>query len=161
MIARRGLAARSIVGAPIGAVLAFMLITGVLVRHAHSHPSSGIAQGAFLGWGAAGLLCGGVCVLAARETLFRIGVARAWLIGALWSATFVAVAMLTITCATALYTITLVLDAPGLAGEGNGPFQLLSVGVSLVIVTAGMALLAALAASSVGRTWRRLQRSPA
>jgi hypothetical protein len=61
------------------------------------------------------------------------------------------------TCATALYTIVLALDAPGLAGEGNGPFQLVSVGVSMVIVTVGMGLFAVLAASSVGRTWRCLQ----
>lgn len=148
---------RALVGAPIAAVLAFMLITGVLIRYAHSHPSNGIAQGTFLGWGAAGLLCGGVCVIAAREALLAIGVARAWLVGSLWFASFVSMAMVVMTCATALYTIVLALDAPGLAGEGNGPLQLVSVGVSLVIVTVGMALFAMLAASSVGRTWRCLR----
>jgi hypothetical protein len=150
---------RALVRAPIAAVLAFMLVTGVLVRYAHSHPSSGVAQGVFLGWGVAGLLCGGVCVIAAREALLRIGVARAWLVSALWSATFVSTAMIVMTCATALYTIVLTLDAPSLAGEGNGPFQLVSVDFSLVIVTVGMALFAALAASSVGRTWRSLRRT--
>jgi hypothetical protein len=152
---------RAIVSAPIAAVLAFMLLTAVLVRLAHSHPSSGIAPAAFLVWGVAGLLCDGICVFAARQALFRIGVARAWLIGALWAATLVTAAMIVMTCATALYTLALVLDAPGLAGEGDGPFQLMSVGLSLVIATVGMALFAALAAGSVGRTWGRLRRGPA
>jgi hypothetical protein len=159
---------RAIVGVPIAAVLAFILITAVLVRIAnshqslaYSHPSSDLAQATFLAWGVVGLLCGGVCVLAARKALFGIGVARAWLIGALWSATFVSMAMIAMACATALYTIALMLDAPGLTGEGNGPFQLVSVGVSLVIVTVAMTLFAALAVSSVGRTWRCVRRSPA
>jgi hypothetical protein len=159
---------RAIVSVPITTVLAFMLITAVLVRLAHSHPSlaqshpSGdTAQAAFLVWCIGGLLCGGVCVVAARRALLRIGIARAWLIGALWSATFVSMAMIMMTCATALYTIALMLDAPGLASEGNGPFQLVNVGVSLIVVIVGMALFAALAAGSVGRTWRCLRRSSA
>src|ERR1700739_100710 len=82
------------------------------------------------------------------------GVARAWLIGTLSCATLVAVAMVVITCATALYLIALVLDAPDLVGEGNGPLQPLSVGASLGVVTVGMVPLTALAGISVKRAWR-------
>ncbi len=76
-------------------------------------------------------------------------------------ATFVSMAMIVMTCETALYTIALMLDAPGLAGEGNGPFQLVNVGVSLAVVIVEIALFAALAAGSVGRTWQCLRRSSA
>lgn len=151
----------TIVSSPVIAVLVFMLFTALLVRYAHSHPTGGIGQAAFLAWGVAGLLCGGVCVAAARKALFAIGVARTWLMGGLWSATLVAAAMIAIACATALYTIALVLDAPGLAGTGNGPYELVSVGASLVVLTVGMALLAMFAAISVGRTWRCVRREPA
>lgn len=152
---------RMIVSIPIAAVLVFMLITGLLAAGSHSHAASGLGQAAFIAWGVAGLLCGGVCVVAARKALFVIAIPRTWLIGALWSATFTAAAMVVIACATALYTIALVLDAPSLAGAGNGPYQLVGVGVSLGVVTVVMALLAALAASGLRRTLGGLRRDVA
>jgi hypothetical protein len=36
-------------------------------------------------------------------------------------------------CGTAVYLVALAHDAPGLAGQGNGPLELLSVGASLAI----------------------------
>jgi hypothetical protein len=62
--------------------------------------------------------------------------------------------MCVITVASALYTIALFTDASRLASSGNGPFQLVSVGVSLVLQLLVMVLAAALAATTTRRGWR-------
>jgi hypothetical protein len=61
--------------------------------------------------------------------------------------------MLAITLATAVYAVALPLDAPTLAGEPNGPLQLISVGVSLVVQLIAMSAFGALAMISTRRAW--------
>ncbi len=149
-----------LIGAPVAALLLFAVATLLLVllahgprgAHAGGDPTTA-AQGAFVAWGLGGLACGAVCVAAARRALFWIDVPRPWLIVALGLATLVAGAMVAIALATALYAGALQLDAPALAGAGNGPFQLVSTGVSLIAEAVAMAGLGLLALLSAGRGW--------
>ncbi len=150
-----------LVGAPIAALLLFAVATGLLVllahnaRGAHATGDPGTAaQGAFLAWALGGLACGAVCVAAARRALFRIDVPQPWLLAALRLATLVAGAMVAIALAAALYTIALLFDAPTLAGAGNGPFQLVSTGISLAAEAIAMAGLGVSALLSTSRSWR-------
>ena len=53
-------------------------------------------------------------------------------------ATAVTLGMVGIAIATAVYLAALLRDAPALAGQGNGPLELLSVGASLAVVLAVM-----------------------
>ena len=61
------------------------------------------------------------------------------------------VAMALIVLAGAGYFAFLLLDAPSLAGEANGPFGLLSVGLSLGLQVTTMSVAATTAAISVRR----------
>jgi hypothetical protein len=149
-----------LVGAPVAVLLLFAVATVLLVLLAHSvhgaraagDPGTA-AQGAFVAWALGGLACGAVCVTAARRALFGIELPQRWLLAALRLATLVAGAMVAIALAAALYTIALLLDAPTLAGAGNGPFQLVSTGVSLVAEVVAMAGLGLVALSSTRRAW--------
>ncbi|MGH2833195.1 MAG: hypothetical protein ACRDK2_10515, partial [Solirubrobacteraceae bacterium] len=86
-----------------------------------------------------------------------------WLVGALAAATLVTAAMLVIAAATTVYAVALPFDAPALAGEPNGPLQLLSVSVSLVVQLIEMSVCAILAMTSTRRAWAALspRRRPA
>ena len=63
--------------------------------------------------------------------------------------------------ATTLYVVSLAVDASGLAAEGNGPFGVPSVGVSIAIQLAIMLAAAGLASLSTRRGWRALRSSAA
>lgn len=142
---------------PFAVVILFTTATALLALLAHSeqaHHAGTLSQGAFVAWGLSGLACGAVCVMAARKALFSIHVARAWLTRALSFATLVAGAMLAITLASALYAIALPIDASNLAGEPNGPFQVMSTSVSLVVQLIAMSACGALAMTSARRAWR-------
>jgi hypothetical protein len=56
--------------------------------------------------------------------------------------------MAAIALGTAVYLVALAHDAPGLAGQGNGPLELLSVGASLAIQLAVMVIV--LVPASIG-----------
>ncbi len=147
-----------LIGAPVAALLLFAAATVLLALLAHgTHArsrASAPGQGAFVVWAFGGLACGAVCVVSARGALFKIDVADAWLIAALQLATLLAGAMVAIAVATALYAITLQLDAPALAGAGNGPLGLVSTGLSLALEAVAMAALGASALLSTSRSWR-------
>ncbi len=147
---------RRLVSLPPLAVLVFVGLTRVLLL-AHPEPAdhtSTVGGIAFIIWGVAGLACGAVCVVAARAALFAVAVPRWRLLAAYACGTLVTVAMAAITLAVMLYAIALFADASSLAASGNGPFQLVSVGVSLVVQLVVMALTATLAATSTQRGWR-------
>ena len=119
-----------------------------------AHPTSSAGAIAFLTWGVAGLGCAAVCVVAARGALFAVAMPRWRLVAAFACGTFVTAAMVAIALATTLYGIALFADASHLAASGNGPFQLLSTGVSLAVQLLVMVLAATLAATSTRRGWR-------
>jgi hypothetical protein len=148
---------RALLGAPVAALLLLAAATGLLVllaRGAHGAGDPGAAaQLAFLPWALAGLACGAICVGATRQALFTIDLPRPWLLAALALATLVAGAMVAIALAAALYAIALQLDAPALAGAGNGPFQLVSTGASLIAEAVAMAALGLVALVSTRRSW--------
>ena len=56
--------------------------------------------------------------------------------------------------ATAIYAIALTLDASQLAGQPNGPFQLLTMTASLILQLVVMVGASALAAIATRRGWR-------
>jgi len=150
---------RVLVSVPIVAVFAFALLTALLVWLAHGgsspHPTTTGGM-VFVLWELAGLVCGAVCVVAARRALFAIRVARGWLVAAFAGGALVSVAMVAMTIATAVYTIALSVDASALAGESNGPLQATSVCVSLVEQLIVMLIACALAAITTHRGSRML-----
>jgi hypothetical protein len=149
-----------LVRTPATAVVVFAAATLALVLAAHGersrlHPGAA-TQGAFLAWTLVGLACAAACVLSARRTLLRIDLPAVWLARAVRLATLIATAMAAIALATLLYALALLLDAPALAGSANGPFQLVSTGVSLLLEAFAMAVLGALASLSALRSWRAM-----
>jgi hypothetical protein len=137
-------------------VLVFVGLTWVLellTRSEPAHHGSTVGGIAFIGWVIAALACGTFCVVAARAALFAVTMARWRLLAAYGCGTLVTVAMSAITLAATLYAVALFADAPSLAASGNGPFQLVSVGVSLVAQLLVMVLSATLAATSTRRGW--------
>jgi hypothetical protein len=155
--ARREPRLRRLVSLPPLAVLLFVGLTRLMELVSSSQPAhrtSSAGAIAFLVWGLVGLGCAAVCVVAARGALFAVAMPRWRLVAAFACGTFVTAAMVAIALATALYGIALFADASHLAAAGNGPFQLLSVGVSLVVQLLVMVLAAALAAASTRRGWR-------
>jgi hypothetical protein len=148
---------RRLVSLPPLVVLVFAGLTRVLMLLAHPEPASHtstVGGIAFISWGVAGLACGAVCVVAARAALFAVAVPRWRLVAAYACGALVTVAMAAITLAAMLYAIALFADASSLAASGNGPFQLVSVGVSLIVQLLVMVLTATLAATSTQRGWR-------
>ncbi len=148
---------RGVVILPPLAVGAFAALTGLLVLIAHSQHSRQATSGvgaAFIAWGIAGLACGAVCVLASRTALFAVPVTRGRLMAALTCGTVVTAAMAAIAVTTACYAVALPLEASRLAGEPNGPLQLLSTAASLIVQLIVMAVAAALAATATRRGWR-------
>lgn len=155
--ARRDPAAWGTVALPIVPVLVFVALTAVVVALAHGASqghTSGAESGLVVAWGLAGIGCGVACVLGCRAALFATPVAPGRLRAALASGTLVTIAMSAIAVATAVYAIALAVDASAVAAEPNGPFQLLSVTTSLILVTIVMVLAAGLAAAAARRGWR-------
>ena len=80
---------RVLLGLPFAAVAVFIALTAALVVIAHAQPKlhgAPAARAAFIAWELAGVICGVVCVLAARRALFAIPLARGWLLYALGAA---------------------------------------------------------------------------
>ena len=67
----------------------------------------------------------------------------------------VVAAMFGITALTAAYLVTLVVAAPGFAGEANGPLGMVSVATSMAIALAAMIVISAPAAVGIRRAWAR------
>ncbi len=158
---RRHPSLRPLVGLPLLVVLTFAGLTGVLVEVAYSEPAhrTGSSGGIlFLAWGLVGLACGAVCVVAARAALFAVPMPRWRLLTAFACGTLVTAAMPVIALATAIYAITLSADASRLAASANGPFQIVSTGVSLALQLAVMLLAAMLASTTTRRGWPALAR---
>ncbi len=140
----------------VGCIVLFGLATAALVVVAHLRPvpSDAIAAAALAVWTGIGLACGIGCALAARRGLFAIAVPRDVLRVTAACAFVVALGMVGIAVATAVYLVALLRDAPGLAGQGNGPLELVSVAASLGIQLAVMAAVATPASLSALRTRR-------
>lgn len=155
--ARREPALWRTVALPLLPLIVFGVLTAVLIAIAHSqmpnHPTNA-GYGLALAWGIVGLLCGATCVLACRRALFATPAATARLRAALAAGTLVTLAMLAIAAATAVYAIALATDASRLAASPNGPFQALSVTVSLILQVAVMVGAGALASVATVRAWR-------
>lgn len=161
--AHRARAVGRATGLALGSVALFAIATTVLVVFVHSarsisHPAAGVAFGA---WILIGLVCGALCALAARNGLFAIRVRRRGLVAALACGTLVTAAMALIAVATTLYVAALTLDASTLAAEGNGPFGVLSVAVSIGFQLIVMLAAASLASVSTRRGWTALRSSAA
>ncbi|HEY5195296.1 MAG TPA: hypothetical protein VIJ39_15685 [Solirubrobacteraceae bacterium] len=155
--ARREPRLRRLVSLPPLAVLLFVGLTRLMELVSSSQPAhhtNSAGAIAFLSWGLAGLACAAVCVVAARGALFAVPMQRWRLVAAFACGTLVTAAMVAIAVATTLYGIALFADASHLAASGNGPFQLLSTGVSLAVQLLVMVLAATLAATSTRRGWR-------
>ena len=150
---RRTRVVRRATGFAIGAVAVFVVSTAALVAFADSAKSlSDSAAGlAFSAWILLGLISGGVCVFAARSGLFATRVRRRRLVAALACGTLVTAAMALMALATALYVGALAIDASSLAGQGNGPFGVPSVGLSIGIQLVVMLVAAGLASVSTRR----------
>ncbi|HEY5054075.1 MAG TPA: hypothetical protein VII45_11775, partial [Solirubrobacterales bacterium] len=67
--------------------------------------------------------------------------------------TLVTAAMALMSFATAVYAVALAFEASGLASAGNGPFGLLSVGLSIGFQLVVMAAATGLAVVSLRRGW--------
>ncbi len=157
MRARHDPALRRAVALPFLPVIAFAVVTAVVVALAHSagqQHTSGAGSGIAVVWWIAGIGCGVGCVLACRAALFATPVAPPGLRAALTSGALVTLAMFAIAAATAIYAVALATDAAGVAAESNGPFQVLSVTASLIVVTIVMVAAAVLAATATRRGWR-------
>jgi hypothetical protein len=155
--ARRQPSLRFVVSLPPLAVLLFAGLTGVLVLVAHSEHSyrtTTAGGSAFIAWGLAGLACGAVCVAASRSALFAVPLSRARLVTAFACGTLVTAAMAAMALATALFGISLLVDASQLTGASNGPLQPVSTGASLVAQLIVMVLAAMLASTTTRRGWR-------
>lgn len=158
---RRARAVRRATGLAVGTLAIFAISTVALVVSAHSAKSlsDGAAGLAFSAWMLIGLLSGGVCAFAARSGLFATRVRRRGLVAALACGTLVTAAMALIALATALYVVALVVNASSLAGQGNGPFGVPSVGISIGIQLVVMLAAASLAVVSARRGWLALMAS--
>lgn len=155
--ARQDAGARRRVVTAVLPLIAFVVLTAVFLAVARSHRSghpTTTGSVAFTVWALAGLACASACVLACRAALFATPVAPPGLRVALVSGAVVTTGMFVIAAATAVYVVALVIDAGSLAAEPNGPFQVLSVSASLIVLTVVMLLAAALAATATRRGWR-------
>jgi hypothetical protein len=119
----------------VGCVVVFGIATAglVVVGSLRPAPSDTLSAVSFAIWTVLVLGCGIGCVLAARVGLFAITIPKDMLRVISACATVVVLGMAGIALGTAVYLVALAHDAPGLAGQGNGPLELLSVGASLAI----------------------------
>jgi hypothetical protein len=125
----------------------------VLVANHHPDPSSGLRTGLIAGWIVVGIACTFGCGMAARPGLFAARIPDGALRLASACAAVIAAAMVGIALASAVYLAALLADAPSLAGQGNGG-GLISVGASLGIVFAAIALAATAGSASALRARR-------
>ncbi len=139
-----------------GCVLVFGLATAALVVVANAAPAPSEPLDAVIlaTWTGLALACGIGCALAGRLGLFAVTVPREVLRYTTACATLVALGMVGIVLATAVYLLALLHEAPGLAGQGNGPLELVSVAASLGIELAVMSALAIPAGLSAIRARR-------
>jgi hypothetical protein len=137
----------------LGCVAVFAAATAALVVVANLRPAPSDATDAasLAVWTVLSLACGLGCAFAGRLGLFAVAVPRDVLRVTAACAGLVAAGMVGITLATAVYLVALLQDAPALAGQGNGPLELMSVAASLGVQLAVMAVVAIPAALSVGR----------
>jgi hypothetical protein len=138
-------------------VAALAIVTAGLVVAARAGQLGDWAGLAVLvGWSAVAIAAGAGCVVAARRGLFAISLGRGRQRLLVGLGCVVAATMAAIAAVTALYLVVLLADAPGLAGEPNGPLGLLSVAVSLGIALVAMALATGLAGRAALRGRRAL-----
>lgn len=144
--ARRSPAVRRAAVLAAGCVLLTVAATAAVVMVANQHPAAApdVRAAIVVGWGVVGI----GCALAARQGLFAATIPAGLLRLAGACAAVVALAMVGIAIATVAYLVALLVDAPSLAAQGNGPRGLVSVGVSIGIFVAVMGLAAA--AGSLG-----------
>ncbi len=155
--ARRNPALRRTVALPCLPVLVFGALTAAVLAIAHAQGPNHTADAGYaiaVAWGIAGLACGASCVLACRAALFSTPAGVRQLRAALAAGTVITVAMLAIATVTAVYAIALAADASRIAAAPNGPFQVLTVTVSLILQIAVMAGAGTLAAIATVRGWR-------
>ncbi len=140
----------------LGCLLVFVLATAALVALANlaTPPGEALAAASLAIWSVLALACGLGCALAGRLGLFAITVPKDVLRASAACANVVVVGMVGISLATALYLVALLHDAPGLAGQGNGPLELASVALSLGIQLAVMVAVAVPALLGASRAWR-------
>ncbi|MBS1887274.1 MAG: hypothetical protein JSU06_08805 [Actinobacteria bacterium] len=140
----------------VGCLIVFALATGALrvVANLPSAPGHAIDAVVLGVWTVIALACGLGCALAGRQGLFAITVPKDVLRLASVCATVVVLGMLGISLATAAYLLALLRSAPGLAAEGNGPLELLSVAASLGIQLAVMVAVTVPATLSAARARR-------
>jgi len=146
--ARREPGLRRMASAVLAALATFALFTALLVvqaRHQHADHASNLAHSVFVLWVLSGLVCGAVCVVAARRTLFAIAVSRIWLIFAQACGAVATAVMAAVALASGAYAIALIADASGLAAAANGPFGTISTAASLAVQAVVMVLAATLA----------------
>jgi hypothetical protein len=152
--ARNQASMRRAVLLPFVPLIVFAAATAAGIGVAHAHAPKGVGYGMAILWGLAGLACGTTCVLACRRALFATPAPADRLRAALLGATVVTGAMLAIAAATATYAIALTADAARLAAEPNGPFQLVTTSVSLIVQLVVMLGAGALASIATVRAWR-------
>jgi hypothetical protein len=155
--ARREPGFRRTVALPLLPVIVFGALSAAALAIGHAQApnhSSSAGYGMAIVWGIAGLACGATCVLGCRAALFASPVSPALLRGALAAGTVVTLAMTAIAAATAVYAVALVVDASRLAGEPNGPFQVLTTTASLIVQLVMMLGASVLAAITARRGWR-------
>ncbi len=140
----------------VGCVVLFGLATAALVVVAHlaPAPSDAVDAASLAIWTGLALACGVGCAFAGRLGLFAVTVPRDVLRVTAACATLVALGMVGIVVATAVYLVALVHEAPGFAGQSNGPLGLVSVATSLGIELAVMAAITVPAALSAIRAGR-------
>ncbi len=139
-----------------GCLLLFGLATAALVAFAKlgPAPSDAVDAAALAIWTTLALGCGIGCALAGRLGLFAIVVPRDLLRVASACATLVVAGMAGIAVATGVYLIALIREAPELAGQHNGPLELVSVATSLGIQLAVMVAVAVPAGVGAARARR-------
>jgi hypothetical protein len=129
--ARESVRAAGALAVGCAAVLGASTAALVIVAQAGAAPPEGVDAVILALWTGLALACGIGCAVAARRGLFAITVPPDVLRFSRACAVIVVLVMAGIALATAVYLLALVLDAPGLAGQGNGPLGILSVGASL------------------------------
>jgi hypothetical protein len=137
-------------------VIVFLAVTAGIEVVIHPKPvlSTGVAVAILVSWGMVALLCGLGCVFAARRSLAAISVGRGTLRASMLAGRVVALAMTGIALAAGVYLGAMLTAAPGLAGEGNGPGGLTSVGASLALQLGVMVVAASAAILSASRSRR-------
>ena len=148
-----------LIALPPAAIGVFAGSVGLLVLWLNAHHHRGDA-GAWLLLGLCGLCAaagGFACWAAPRAIMRRIDVPRRALIVSVPAIALVALCMALIALATGAFLVGIIIDAPHLGADSNGPGQLINVTTSIAIQFAAMLLLSAIAALSAARGLRSLR----